>query len=100
MSEQNFFTRQTVYGLAAGLLLGFLAGFFLTNSINRKEQDKLRAELTRARSGAPEPGATPTGGQGFPTPPADGEDLPTLTDEQLKLAVARDDAEPTDVELQ
>ena len=100
MSERNVFTRQTAYGLAAGLLIGFLAGFFLTNSINRKEQDRLRAELTRARSGAPEPGASPTGGQNFPTPPADGEGFPTLTDEQLKLAVARADAAPTDVELQ
>jgi tetratricopeptide (TPR) repeat protein len=101
MPERNLFTRQTAYGLAAGLLVGFLAGFFLTNSINRREQDKLRAELTRARSGAPEPGASPQGGPNGRRPAADGEEsFPTLTEEQLKQAVARADAAPADAELQ
>jgi tetratricopeptide (TPR) repeat protein len=100
MSESNLLTRQILYGFAAGILVGLLVGFFATNSLNRKEHERLRAELTR--SGGADAAATPTpGGRGAPA--ANGsleESLQNLTDEDLKKAVARADASPSDAELQ
>src|ERR1044072_9294605 len=79
---------------ALGILVGFLAGFFLANGLNRAEQEKLRAELAAAKQ---------EGGAGKAQPasaPADGGSFPTLTDEQLGNAVKPADAAPGDVALQ
>jgi tetratricopeptide (TPR) repeat protein len=94
MPERIFFTRQTAYGLAAGLLVGLVVGFFVTNGINRREHERLRAELTRAQAGSAPPGARSNAAP-------NGEDpFSSITDEQLKNAVARADASPSDAELQ
>jgi tetratricopeptide (TPR) repeat protein len=82
---------------ALGILLGFLAGFFLANGINRAEQEKMRAELASSRGGAKEGDA----GQGQKASAPDGGDsFPTLTDEQLGNAVRQADADPSNAELQ
>ncbi|HEX8284535.1 MAG TPA: tetratricopeptide repeat protein [Pyrinomonadaceae bacterium] len=86
---------------AACLVLGFVAGFFVTNSINRDEQEKLRAEVAtlRASGAGGEKAAAQPGGR--PSDAASGkESFPTLTDEQLSNAVKQADASPSDAELQ
>jgi tetratricopeptide (TPR) repeat protein len=102
MPENSSLNTRTVAAAGVGLVLGFLIGFFLTNGINRAEQEKLRAEVAglraKAGAGAGSDGAGQGGGQ---QTPASGEDgFPTLTDEQLANAVARADAEPSNAEMQ
>jgi tetratricopeptide (TPR) repeat protein len=82
---------------ALGLVVGFIAGFFLANGINRGEQEKLRAELASARAGPKEGGA---GQAQQASAPAGGDSFPTLTDEQLGNAVRQADADPSNAELQ
>ena len=82
-----------------GAVLGFFVGFMLANSLNRQEQDKLRAELTHAQPNAKD---NPAGGSKQQTQTAADDDasIPTLTDEQLKNAIAKADASPADADLQ
>jgi tetratricopeptide (TPR) repeat protein len=87
---------------ALGVVLGFFAGFFLANSINREEQEKLRAEAATARAGAPAQAAQAEGsskGQKGIAPGGDGS-FPTLTEEQLANAVKQADADPSNAALQ
>ena len=93
-------TRTLAVG-AACLVVGFLAGFFLANGINRAEQQKLNAEVASLRAAGAAGGGkttTPSGG-GQTSDPRDGS-FPTLTDEQLSNAVKQADASPSDAELQ
>jgi len=100
MPERNLFNRQIFYGFAAGILTGLIAGFFLTNSLNRKEHERLRAEMTRARAGGgPEAGATP-GGRNAAANGSPEETFRNLSEQDLKNAVSRADASPADAELQ
>jgi tetratricopeptide (TPR) repeat protein len=99
MTDRQPSSTKTFIILGAGILLGFVVGFALANSINRREQDKLQAELTRLHSAAPQKAADAGGKQQAPSDAGD-DSFPTLTDEQLKGAVAKADASPNDVELQ
>jgi tetratricopeptide (TPR) repeat protein len=93
--------RKAVIAGAAGVLLGFLVGFFLANGINRQEQDKLRAEVAGLRAGPAAKGGAQPQSQGGGQAAAAGDDsFPTLTDEQLAGAVAKADAAPDDADLQ
>jgi tetratricopeptide (TPR) repeat protein len=90
---------------AACVVLGFAAGFFLANGLNRQEQDRLRAEVTSLKAGGPSTNGTnptqPTGrGQQQQAQPAGDDSFPKLTDEQLANAVSKADASPADAELQ
>ncbi len=93
---------------AACLILGFAAGFFLANGLNRQEQDRLRAEVTTLKAGgtttngANASNSAQTAGRGQQQQAqASGEDsFPKLTDEQLANAVSKADASPADAELQ
>ncbi|HYE14371.1 MAG TPA: tetratricopeptide repeat protein [Pyrinomonadaceae bacterium] len=99
MAEQKLASKREVIVLAAGLIVGFVAGFALANGVNRGEHDRLRAELTRLRSGGAGSGTEP----GRPAAAADSGDatvIPDLTQEQLRKAVADADARPGDLELQ
>jgi tetratricopeptide (TPR) repeat protein len=98
MTDRQTSSTKIIIIFAAGILLGFIVGFALANKINRSEQDKLQAELTRLHSNVPQK-ATDAGGKQQAASDG-GDDFPTLTDEQLKNAVARADASPDDVELQ
>jgi tetratricopeptide (TPR) repeat protein len=108
MSEQSSVNKKIALSIVGGLLVGFVVGFVLANSINRQEDEKLRGELARARAGGAQKdsgqspaqrtqGADPSrreaGGDG-------GGPLPTLSDEQLKSAVAKADASPSDADTQ
>lgn len=108
MSEQSSVNTKLVLVLVGGLLVGFVAGFVLANNINKQEDEKLRGELARLRAG----GVQTDSGGGNSSPPraqgqsgaqrasAEGGEFPTLTEEQLKNAVAKADASPSDAELQ
>ncbi|HYH87383.1 MAG TPA: tetratricopeptide repeat protein [Pyrinomonadaceae bacterium] len=98
MTVKSSVNTTTVLIFVAGILLGFVVGFALANDINRKEQDKLRAELAEQKAG----GATKTAepGAGAQVTNGDADQFPTLTEEQLKNAVAKADESPGDVELQ
>ena len=99
MSETGSFNAKTAVVGALCVVLGFLAGFFLANAINRDEQERLRGEVATLRAGAGAPKAAAQGGGRQAA--ADGEgSLPTLSEEQLKSAVAQADAAPSDAELQ
>jgi tetratricopeptide (TPR) repeat protein len=98
-----------VLAIVGGLLVGFVAGFVLANSVNRQEDERLRGELARARAGGAQNESG--GGNGSPSrtqgqsgaqraSDAGGSDFPALTEEQLKNAVAKADASPSDAELQ
>lgn len=93
MPDSPSLNRKVLIAGAFGLLLGFLAGFFLANGINRSEQEKMRAELTAAQAGG-------AGKAQEASNPVDGDSFPTLTDEQLKNAVTQADADPSNPELQ
>lgn len=105
MSEQSSVNTKIVLVLVVGLLVGFFVGFVLANNINKQEDERLRGELARARAGGAQKdsggdGRTQgsTGAQSASG--AGGKEFPTLTDEQLKNAVTKADASPSDAELQ
>jgi tetratricopeptide (TPR) repeat protein len=98
MPDNPSLNSRTVIIGAACLAIGFLAGFFLANGINRDEQRKLSAEVASLRAGGGKAATQQGGGQ---QTPADGDDsFPKLTDEQLANAVSKADAAPADAELQ
>jgi tetratricopeptide (TPR) repeat protein len=98
MAERSSVNTKFVLIFVAGILLGFVVGFALANDINSKERDKLRAELTGQKAGGASKVAEP--GAGTLATSGDAESFPTVTDEQLKNAVAKADESPSDVELQ
>jgi Tfp pilus assembly protein PilF len=107
MSEKSSVNTKTIIYLAVGLLVGFIVGFVLANSINKEEDARLRGELARLRSGgaqkdAGQSSASRAQGAAGAQKAASGADdeFPTLTDEELKKAVTKADASPTDAELQ
>jgi tetratricopeptide (TPR) repeat protein len=88
---------------AACVVLGFAAGFFLANGLNRQEQDRLRAEVTTLKAGGPSTNGTNSAqpvDRGQPTQASGDDSFPKLTDEQLANAVSKADASPADAELQ
>lgn len=81
-----------------GVVLGFLAGFFLANGLNREEQEKLRGELAAARAGGVAQGTGAGKGQ---QASASGSELSqSLSEEQIQNAVKKADQSPQDVEMQ
>ena len=83
---------------ALGVVLGFLAGFFLANGINRAEGDKLRTEIASARAGGAEQGGGAGKAQKASAP--GGELSQAVSEEQMRNAVAKADQTPQDAELQ
>ena len=90
-------TQKIIY-LAVGIVLGFIVGFALSNGINSREHEQMRVELTRLRVGASkgaEAGASPRAAA------VEGDtSMPSLTEDELRNAVAKADASPGDAELQ
>lgn len=83
-----------------GLLAGCIIGFAFANSVNRKESDGLRAEVARLRAGGSGNGAA----QQQKPPAAPGADAasaePTLTEAEVREAIATADRKPDDIKLQ
>ncbi len=98
LADLSFVNVQKSIFLVVGVALGFVAGFALANGINRGEQDKLRAELTRLRA---EPAKVRGAAQGAEAAQTNGDTtIPNLSDEQLRNAVTRADEKPDDAKLQ
>lgn len=107
MPEKSSISTRTVVFILAALLAGFVAGFALANSINRQEDERLRAELASLRAAGAqqkEPGQGPRQqGREAAQDASDaggGDSMPTLNDEQLRKAVAKADASPADAAVQ
>jgi tetratricopeptide (TPR) repeat protein len=107
MSEKSSVNTKVIIFLAVGLLVGFVVGFVLANSINKGEDERLRGELARLRSGdarkdsGQSPSQRPQGASGSQkSSGGDDGEFPTLTDDELKKAVTKADASPADAELQ
>jgi tetratricopeptide (TPR) repeat protein len=92
-------TRIIVVG-AACVVIGFLAGFFFANGINRGEAERLSAELVSLRASGAGSGKPAQQGGGQQAAAGGDESFPQLTNEQLANAVAKADASPKDSELQ
>ncbi len=94
--------KQSIITLAVGLALGFAAGFIFADSADRKERDRLSAEVARLKAGdkeagKPQPGAAElTDLNGTQLRDA----ISNLTDEQLRAAITKADADPADLQLQ
>src|SRR5688500_3882062 len=96
MSESTHFNVKTAVIGVLCVVLGFLAGFFFANAVNREEQNKLRAEVASLRANSSQnssAGGQQAGGDGRGS-------LPTLTEAQLKNAVAQADESPSDMAVQ
>ncbi|HEV2762174.1 MAG TPA: tetratricopeptide repeat protein [Pyrinomonadaceae bacterium] len=91
-------TQKLIY-LAAGVLIGFAAGFIFTNGVNRKEHDRLRAEVAQLRGGNGGSGANRRDG-GAPAPNSRGSSEQTLSDEEIRQKIAQADANPGDINFQ
>ena len=103
MSEQSSVNTKIALAIVGGLLVGFVVGFLLANSINKQEDERLRGELAHARAGGAQKdsdggGGSPSGQQRS-SGGGDGK-LPPVSSEQLKNAVAKADASPSDAETQ
>ena len=84
-----------LYALA-GLAAGLVIGFFVTNSLNRGELDRMRGEVARARTAdaqgtSAEESRPRAGVTGAPA---------SLTEEEIRGAIATADARPDDLYLQ
>ena len=82
--------RRILYGFV-GLLAGLLIGFFVANRLNRGEVDALRAELSNLRAHAPARAEETSGAKSSAS---------SLTDEEIRDAIASADARPADLYLQ
>jgi len=97
MAEEKFLSAQKILIFAAGVVLGLVVGFMLTNYLNRQELERSRSETA---------GREPSAGGGQTAPGAGGRadggglSIPNLSDEELRSAVARADAAPADADLQ
>ena len=100
MPDNPSLNKRVLIAGALGVVLGFLAGFFLANGINREEQEKLRAEVAAARAGGAAQAGGSSGKEQQAAAPGGGDSFPTLSDEQLGNAVKQADADPSDAELQ
>src|SRR5947209_7472000 len=99
MTEKSSVNTKTVLIFVAGAVLGFVVGFALANGVNRQEQDRLRAEVARTQSTGQSKNSD-AGEKPQAQARDDDDSFPTLTDDQLKNAVAKADASPADAELQ
>lgn len=108
MSEQSSVNTKIALAIVGGLLVGFVVGFVLANSINKQEDERLRGELAHARagggaqndSGGGDNSPSRTQGSGAQRTSGGGGQLPPVSDAQLKNAVTKADASPSDAETQ
>ena len=78
--------KYTVIFSLAGIALGFVLGFLISNSINRTAINGIRAELEEARSAA--------------RPDAKNEARETLSSEEIQAKIAEADQNPSNLEYQ
>ena len=95
-------SKQKIIFLAVGIVVGFLVGFFVADSANRKERDALRAENARLKAGSQSSGEAAAGatGQQASLNSEDSGRMPLITEEQMRAAIQKADANPSDASIQ
>jgi tetratricopeptide (TPR) repeat protein len=88
-------TQKLIY-LLVGVVIGFVVGFLFTNNVNRDEQEKLRVELARLRAN----NSTSKDRDANSQASAVSSERLNLTDEELRRAIAKGDANSQDITLQ
>ena len=83
--------KNTVLYVIAALLLGFIGGFLLANSMNRSEIAGLRAQSVQP---------PPTANAGANTATQSNSSEPSLTDDEIKAKLAEADSNPTNFDFQ
>lgn len=90
--------RTKIIYAALGLIAGLVIGFTITNELNRRDIEVLRAQVAQARSGTATAIASENAAAAPPDSSAtDDDDAPRLTREEVKTAVARADEKASDV---
>jgi tetratricopeptide (TPR) repeat protein len=85
--------RNVIIGSIIGLVVGFGIGFVFANSVNRRETEQLRAELSSGVQST-QPLFPAEGALAASATPAE------VSNEEMQAAIARADAEPRDIFLQ
>lgn len=99
-------SKSKIILLAIGLGVGFIVGFFVADSANRRERDALRAENARFKSGPLAAGGGVGSGAAASTtqpvarPEEDPSGIPKITEEQMRAAIRKADANPSDADIQ
>ena len=89
--------KQKIITLIVGIILGFAAGFIFADSADRRERDRLKAEVARLRGGGDNKEPEKQTAKQSPQSPSS---LPDLSDEELRNVIAKADASPGDLSLQ
>jgi len=90
-SHQIIVNRFAIIAIIVSLLIGFTIGFVFANSVNRKETESLRSELSRKQTLAAD---EVNAGE------SETEQQAQITSDEIKRAVERADANPRDIFLQ
>ena len=89
--------KQKLMTLAAGLILGFAAGFVFADRADRQERERLSAEVARLKGGDRAAGRQPAAQARQQQGP---DELPDLSEADVRNIVAKADASPADLGLQ
>src|SRR5947209_8197923 len=100
MTEKSSVNTRVGLIFLIGAVLAFVLGFPLATGINRQDQARLRAEVAHAQSAGPSKSAGAGEKPRAQAREGDDDSSLTLTDDQIKNAVAKADASPADAELQ
>ncbi len=90
-------SKSKILYAAAGILAGFIIGFAFANAINRRDQDRLRAELQHARSSTQKTSDAFAESSRLPANDANGR---ALSKDEIRDAIKTADARPRDLYLQ
>jgi tetratricopeptide (TPR) repeat protein len=90
---------QKILYAAIGLVVGALAGFLFANAANRKELDNLRAELSRAKSAAPQQ-QTASGARNASSPSSSDAAQQMPTEQEIRDLISKADARAADGDYQ
>lgn len=87
---------KNLLSIAGGLLAGFVLGFILANAMARSANEQVRAGSMAAANANSEQSVNGGGAQSS----SGNNAQPSISDEELRSAIARADARPDDIKLQ
>ena len=86
---------KNLLSIAGGLLAGFVLGFILANAISRSANEQARAGALAAANRSSEQSVNGGGAES-----RQGSNQPSISDDEIRGAIARADARPDDIKLQ